>query len=252
MWGGWDDVWEGWGVQSLVFRCYSRKLVRGMSRARLCCAGFVLAQPEPYGMCSGACTRLYELWGAHVSCLGGRSWQQGRLAAPLPCCRHGATCSRVYASHFRSQAITGILQVNTVLWRRFCWKHWRCWGWGEPYGSNFNLSAGICRLLGGSVYVLMLPHSSVRVGEFVSVLANKVLLFPPPSQFCWFWIYPCAHWRLCKPLQRCRFRDPLSMPSQEESLKQQECQDQFHTHARTCLVFLWFLILILFLEWCYL
>lgn len=54
-------VWEGWGVQSLVFRCYSRELVRGMSRASLCCAGFVLAQPEPYGMCSGACTRLYEL-----------------------------------------------------------------------------------------------------------------------------------------------------------------------------------------------
>lgn len=27
------------------------------------------------------------------------------------------------------------------------------------------------------------------------------------------------------------------MPSQEESLKQQECQDQFHTHARTCLFF---------------
>lgn len=37
---------------------------------------------------------------------------------------------------------------------------------------------------GGVVYVLMLPHSSMRVGEFVSNLAkgiNRVLLFPFPS-----------------------------------------------------------------------
>lgn len=44
---------------------------------------------------------------------------------------------------------------------------------------------------GGVVYVLMLPHSSMRVGEFVSNLAkgiNRVLLFPfpPLPQFCWF------------------------------------------------------------------